>query len=138
MSLYTAGWFELTELVDRRTYQAIGEGAWELLDERLLITLDRMRVVYGPMWINSWAVGGEKEWNGLWTPECPFCNGYSQHMFGRAANITFENFTIAEVHNDIMNGHSLKEFEYITTVMPEQEYLHVDVRNGNRFTVLKA
>jgi hypothetical protein len=138
MSLYTCGWFGIEELVDRNTFNAIGQGAWELFDERLLVTLDRMRVVYGPIWVNDWDSGKEHQWNGLWTPECPFYNAYSQHCFGRAANLRFENFSVAEVKNDIMNGHQLKEFEHVTTVMTTDEYLHIDVRNGERFTVLTA
>jgi hypothetical protein len=136
MRLYTSGWFKLQDFVPRHIYNQCGNCGWELLDERLLITMDRMRDVYGPMLINDWAYGGEHEWNGLRTPECPFHNGFSQHAFGRAANIRFENFDIAEVKNDILNGSALKEFEYITTIMTGDDYLHVDVRNGERFTVL--
>lgn len=136
MSLYTSGWFQLQDLVPQTVYTYCGNCGWELLDERLLITLDRIRVIYGPMIINDWAYGGEIHWNGLRTAECPVYNMYSQHAFGRAANIKFENFDIAEVKNDILNGSALKEFEYITTIMTGDDYLHIDVRNGERFTVL--
>jgi len=137
MSLYKCGWFGIEELVSPDIVN-LGDEAWELFDEKLLITLDRMRNVYGPMTINNWAHGGEITWSGLRTIECPYYNALSQHSFGRAVDIVFENFSTCEVEQDILSGPNLKEFEHITTVMYGEDYLHIDVRNGERFTVLTA
>ena len=41
--MYRCEYFALYELVPEEVYLERGEKAWELLDKRLLITLDRLR-----------------------------------------------------------------------------------------------
>jgi len=45
--------FKIQELVPPAVFDARGERAWELLDERMLITLDKLRERYGPVTVNT-------------------------------------------------------------------------------------
>ena len=51
--MYRCNHFAIHELVPRNIFKDRGEKAWELLDDRLLITLDRLRERYGPMTVNN-------------------------------------------------------------------------------------
>ena len=55
--MYKCEYFKVHELVPPHVYNARGEKAWELLDEQLLRTLDRLRQRYGPMTINNYLWG---------------------------------------------------------------------------------
>jgi hypothetical protein len=132
--MYKCKHFKLHELVDPTTYKVKGETAWELLDSRLLITLDRMRDKYGRMTINNWFWDGEREWSGLRTPDSPYYSTYSQHTYGRAADIIFADYTAEQVRQDIVQSinhtHRIdKIYEYITAVELNVNWLHFDVRN---------
>ena len=52
--MYIPRHFSIEEFVPPHVYQERGERAWQLLDERMLITCDQMREAFGPMIINTW------------------------------------------------------------------------------------
>ena len=87
--MYKCKYFDIKELVPEHVYEDRGEKAWELLDNRMLMTLDRLREIYGPITVNDWSWGGENQWRGLRTPESPVGTIYSQHRFGRACDCIF-------------------------------------------------
>lgn len=72
------------------------------MDERLLITLDRLRERYGSMTVNNWYWGKDREWSGLRTRGSPYFSDFSQHTFGRAADCLFRNHTAEQVGQDIL------------------------------------
>lgn len=53
----TAKHFKIVELVPPHAHHARGEKAWELIDPRLIDTLDRLRGHYGKMTVNNWYWG---------------------------------------------------------------------------------
>lgn len=61
--MYKCSHFKIQELVPPAIFEARGEKAWELLDERLLITLDRLRDRFGPITVNNWHSGKDREWS---------------------------------------------------------------------------
>lgn len=130
--MYKCKWFNIKELVSPGTYSARGEKAWQLLDDRLLITLDRLREKYGRMTVNNWSYGGNREWSGLRTPDSPWYSTYSQHSFGRAADIIFNDVTAEEVRQDILAAPDDNTFVNITSFEEGTSWLHVDVRNVDR------
>ncbi len=130
--MYQCEHFALHELLPVKSYQLRGEKGWALLDERLLITLDRLRKRYGPMTVNNWFWGGEREWSGLRTSDSPFYSRYSQHSFGRAADCLFSAVTVDEVREDILAKPDEPIFEFIGSVELGVSWLHFDVRNCNR------
>lgn len=125
--MYKCKNFTIEELVPPDVLQDIGEElCWGLLDERLLVTIDALREVYGPMTINNWHIGGNRR-------QCGFRNDegtgakYSQHRFGRAADLLPKNKKPAEIRADILKNP--KKFGFITAMENVEGWLHIDVRN---------
>ena len=137
--MYKCEHFIIQELVDDETYEYRGEKAWELLDDRLLMTLDFLRNRYGKMTINNWrwTIDGARKWSGLRTPDSPWYSMYSQHSYGRAADIIFANITAEEVRQDISDNPDDIDFQYINSYEEDTSWLHIDVRNTNRIKTFK-
>lgn len=131
---YRCAWFGIEELVPRHMFEEYGEKCWEFFDDRLLLTLDSLRDVYGPIYINDWK--REIEWNGLRTPEYPNYRYSSQHNFGRAANMKFENWVAQEVIDDIIKQPKLAEFEHINALRVDVSWVHIDLRNSDRIKIV--
>jgi hypothetical protein len=128
--MYQCEYFKIYELVPRQVYHDRGEKAWELLDERVLITLDQLRRKYGPMTVNNYEAGGDREWSGLRTKESPFYSPYSQHTFGRAADCLFSHASVDEVRKEILRYP--QEYAFIHSLELDVNWLHFDVRNCDR------
>ena len=130
--MYTCSYFAIHELVPRNVFYDRGEKAWELLDERLLVTLDRLRERYGPVTVNNWYWDREREWSGLRTKDSPFYSPYSQHTFGRAADCLFAEISPEQVRQDILARPTDSTFELIGSIELNVTWLHFDVRNCDR------
>jgi len=133
--MYTCKYFRIEELVPRDVFNVRGNASWELLDEKILITIDRLRKRYGPMTINNWVWGGDRMWSGLRTSDSPYYSRFSQHSFGRAVDVLFKNITAEEVRQDILNNKNDEAFEYINSFESNVSWLHIDVRNCTRVKV---
>jgi hypothetical protein len=114
--------FSIHELVPPNTFKQRAEKAWELLDERLLITLDRLRERYGPMTVNNYYWGKDREWSGLRTKESPYYSPYSQHSFGRAADCLFKNISAEVVRKEILANPNDPTFELIGSLVINDNY----------------
>lgn len=130
--MYRCSHFAIHELVPPNVFHARSENAWELLDERLLITLDRLRERYGSITVNNWYWGREREWSGLRTKDSPYYSDYSQHTFGRAADCLFSDRTSERVRQDILANPNDPAFELIGSIELGVSWLHFDVRNCER------
>jgi hypothetical protein len=128
--MYIPEHFIIQELVPREVFKDRGTKAWELLDDRLLITLDQLREEYGSITINNWKWDGPREWSGLRTPESSWYRPYSQHTFGRAADCLFNDVDVEKVRKDILK--SPDKFPCINSIELNTSWLHFDVRNCNR------
>ena len=124
--MYKCKHFAIHELVPKKVYQYRGEKAWELMDDRLLITLDNLREKFGYMTINNY------QWSGLRTSDSPYYSPYSQHSFGRAADCLFKKVSIDEVRSDILNNPDNEEYKFINAVELKVNWLHIDIRNTGR------
>lgn len=128
--IYRPKHFKLQELIPPDIYQQRGEAAWELLDARLLITLDALRDELGALTVNNWHLGGTYKESGLRSMESTTGASWSQHRFGRAADCKFV-ITPSETRDYIIANQSL--FPYLTTmenVDATPTWLHIDVRNN--------
>ena len=130
--MYKCEHFAIHELVPRNVFYGRGEKAWELLDERLLITLDKLRKRYGSMTVNNYHWGKSREWSGLRTSDSPFYSAFSQHTFGRAADCLFKSKTADEVRQDILANSDDEDFKLIGSLELGVSWLHFDVRNCDR------
>jgi len=65
---------------------------WSVIDERVLITADRVReFVNIPVSINDWINGGNFKESGLREPSTSTGADLSQHKFGRAGDLKFNS-----------------------------------------------
>lgn len=128
--MYIPEHFIIQELVPKKVYEDRGKSAWELLDDRLLITLDQLRDEYGSITINNWKWYGNREWSGLRTPDSDWYRPYSQHTFGRAADCIFNEVDVEKVRKDILNDPD--KFPCINFIELDTDWLHFDVRNCTR------
>ena len=135
--IYKCKHFAIHELVPPQVFEDRGDKAWELLDDRLLYTLDQLRNRYGRITVNKWHWGGDRLWSGLRTSGSPYYSQYSQHSFGRAADCLFNELSAEKVRVDIMANPNDPAFEYINSVELDVSWLHFDVRNCNRIQTFK-
>ena len=127
---YKCKYFKIHELVPPEVYEARGEKAWELMDDRILQSIDKLRERFGPATINNYEYGGDREWSGLRTPSSPWFSPYSQHTFGRAVDVIFRDTTAEEARKKIIHDHDSDEYEYnITSIESDVPWLHIDCRN---------
>ena len=122
--------FKIHELVPLHIYKARGEKAWSLIDDRLIMLIDELRDTFGRATINNYYYGGKREWSGLRTPESSYFSPYSQHTFGRAADIIFNDISAEDVRECIID----KPDKFLAicpsiTLEDDVSWLHIDVRN---------
>jgi hypothetical protein len=60
-----------------------------MLDKRLVDSDQLLRDIFGPVFINNWWRGGDRQWSGIRTVGSPNFNPTSQHAFGRASDKIF-------------------------------------------------
>ncbi len=134
--MYICKHFKIHELVPPRIQEKRGEKAWELLDERALITLDALRDRFGVATVNNYEYGGNRLWSGLRTPDSPYYSETSQHSLGKAFDVIFKNYEAEEVRKQILSNRS--DFIHISGLELGVSWLHFDVRNTNAIKVFKA
>ena len=96
-----------------------------LLDKRLIMADQWLRDHFGPMTINNWYLGGERQWSGLRIVGSPQYSPTSQHSFGRASDKIFKEVTAEEVREFIRINHSIG---MITCIEKNVSWVHSDVR----------
>ncbi len=122
--------FKIYELVPPQVYKDRGQKAWELFDPKLLTAIDMLRETFGSATVNDWKWGGNFKWSGLRTNQCRIGAKYSQHRFGRAADMKFKNITPAEIRKAIRSDLiGFKEMGVTCIENKTKTWLHVDVRN---------
>ena len=122
--------FQLAELVPPAVLNARGEHAWELLDAALLETIDLIRDRYGPITINNWQAGGTFGESGLRLPGTATGALWSQHKYGRAADLKFANAVPKDVQADILaHAEHYPRLTCMEDAAKTVTWLHVDVRN---------
>ena len=132
--------FKLAELVDPRfldlkTFTPGSENVWRLLDTRLMILLDDLRDRYGPLTINNWAGGGNFKESGLRWWETSTGATWSDHKFGRAADIRSAYVAAEEILEDIKTA---KYTHPLLSVVESDTptWVHVGVANHNSGGIL--
>ena len=124
--------FKIHELIPPLTYTRFGNTkGWMLLDPKLIMLIDAMRERYGSATCNNYKYGGNRNWSGLRTSDSPYYSAYSQHSFGRAADLLFNGMTAEEVRQDIIaKPDDFLEISPSISMETGVSWCHVDVRNG--------
>lgn len=104
-----------------------------MIDDRVLMTLDKLRDAFGVLTVNDWCFGGNFEQSGLRTTDCEFYSPTSQHTFGRAADCHFSDFDAETIRQEIILDKAA--FPHIHFMEADVSWLHFDVRNCTPITV---
>jgi len=107
-----------------------------LIDERLIKADQMLRDQFGPVTINNWYTGGDRQWSGLRTKESPDYSPTSQHSFGRASDKLFSQVDAETVRKYI--AEHWRELG-ITCIEAGVSWVHSDVRSwkGNQLLIVK-
>ena len=125
----------------------IDNSIWRLMDERILKTLDLLRMDYGPVIVNDYKWGGQNQYRGYrpaieliahsesmidgkFIPK--FSSFTSQHCHGRAIDCKFKYHEAEYIRYQIKNDQSFITFSHITAVEKDVSWLHFDVRPWNK------
>ena len=131
--MYKPKYFTSQEFVPRSIHEKRGDRSFELMDQRILITADRLRVAFGPLICNNWHVGGSRGSSGLRVPDSSYYRRTSQHTFGRAIDLISPTLSAQEMREYILNHADY--FPHITFIEHEVTWLHVDCRNCQPISV---
>lgn len=131
--------FNLYEWLPKGFYYAniskYGNRLWLMFDDRILWTYDRLRERYGRIIMNDWYWNGNNQYRG-WRPfNCPIGAKLSQHKFGRAGDSIFTQ-PAEEIRQDILGNEFDNDFQYITVIEKDVEWLHIDCRNEGGIKVI--
>jgi uncharacterized protein YcbK (DUF882 family) len=136
--MYKCKHFKVQELVPEHIYKKRGAKAIELMDERILITMDKLREMIGkPITVNNWVWGGNRNWSGLRTAGFysslqSYENSLSQHKYGRAVDFLVKGMSAVDVRKFIFANK--EHFPYITFVETDISWVHIDCRNCESIT----
>lgn len=136
--MYKPKHFRVEELVPKHIFQKRGDKALELIDDRVLITIDTLRELLGkPITINNWVWGGDRNWSGLRTAGFyknlqAYEDSLSQHKYGRAVDMLVKDMNAADVRKFIYDNKD--KFPYVTFVEVDISWVHIDCRNCEAIT----
>ena len=127
--------FSIEEFVDKDTYRKFGDKSVWFIDKNLIQIAQELRNHFGPITINNYFSGGNRNWSGLRTMKSSYYSPYSQHSFGRAIDMIFENHDAEYIRNEIRNNEKYW-FDYgVRAIENNVSWLHIDVRNTNKFEI---
>lgn len=135
---YRPKFFILPELVSKSIYDEYGFGAWDLLDEKLVRTLDDLRKFLGvPITINNWHIGGKRQQSGYRGKDSTVGNSSSQHRYGRAFDMLVQGIDSKKVRSMIIGSQQL--FPHIHRMEDDVSWVHIDSHPmyGNKIHLFK-
>jgi len=101
---YHCIYFSISELVSKKVLRALGEtGSWALFDVDILMTLDWLRLTYGPATINT----VKHQSRGFRSPSSPYFSNGSMHSTGNAFDIIFKDCPTELVRESLI--HQVKQ-----------------------------
>lgn len=120
--------FSLQELVPPTTFDRLGEGAWNLLSEPALRSLQAIRDRFGPVTVNDWHRGGLYRESGFREMNTTTGAPKSAHKRGEAFDLKFPEYTVREVYDYILdNSHEFPYIRRMENIESTRTWLHFDV-----------
>ena len=130
---YRCRHFKLQELVEPTIYRERGERAWELLRPEALMTLDAMRDKFGPLEVNNWYNGGERDEAGLRRFGTGTGAEFSMHKYGGAFDPKPKAVTVREMYDYVLaHPDEFPHIRAVENIAATPTWMHFDVRNHNR------
>ncbi|EKD9324308.1 hypothetical protein OS347_000733 [Vibrio vulnificus] len=133
--MYKSKYFKVEELVSKSMFNQRGHKAIELIDERVLMTLDSLREnLNKPITVNNWLWNGSFQQRGLrdrgfYKSDADYVSSLSQHKYGRAVDFDVKNMSAKEVRKHIIENQHL--YPHISFLEVDINWVHFDVRNND-------
>lgn len=129
--------FEVYELVDKETYQRLGEKSWWMLNEKAVKGLFELRKAIGkPITVNNWFWGGSLENRGYRSIYSTVGGKFSQHRVGNAFDINVKGMSSDEVNEFIQKNY----YKFGITTLEDKSFTptwtHIDFRNTQQKELL--
>jgi hypothetical protein len=125
-------YFDLQELVCPDVFNKFGDFAWNFLDPRLLLTLDRIRAKLNKgIIVNNWSEGGSYDQRGLRCLLCPIVKAkydslyMSAHLLGKAVDFDVQGLVAEEVREWIIKYKTL--WPYPIRLEKGVSWVHLDM-----------
>ena len=136
-------YFKIEEIIDRETFETLGEEAWQLFNTDALIALDDLREFLNTsITVNDWARGGSMQWRGYRSNKCPIGAKLSQHRKGNAFDCTVKGYSAQEARSVILAHQDDPLLKRITRMEDKVSWLHFDLMelppNKERIYLFKA
>ncbi|ELH4810082.1 hypothetical protein Q9X96_003116 [Vibrio vulnificus] len=137
--MYKSKYFKVEELVSKSMFNQRGQKAVELIDERVLMTLDSLRTNLGkPITVNNWLWGGDFQQRGLrdrgfYKSDADYVSSLSQHKYGRAVDFDVKGLSAKEVRKHIIENQHL--YPHISFLEVDINWVHFDCRNNDELTL---
>ena len=133
-------YFKIYEIVDKETFIHLGDVAWELVDWRIIETIDTLKEVFnqGTITINNYKWKGNRNWSGLRTKDSKYYSPTSMHSLSinkdggrtfKAVDCIFSHYTTKEVREYILSHQD--EFPYIKRI-EVANWIHLDLRETDK------
>jgi len=137
MGYYRCEHFTISELVDKATLLALGEGkCWKLFPEKFLICLDRLRSALGrSITINNWHTGGQYQWRGYRSSNCKIGAEKSMHRYGKGVDFDVKGMTSAQVRSYLKSNAEM--YPEITRCENDVSWVHVDCKDRSGWSGIK-
>lgn len=138
--MYIPEHFTIQEMVPPTLYEQIchrgSAWAWTtLFDQRLLVTMDRIRNEFGRMEVNTWHNGGGGlmdieglKYRGFRPCSCTVGSLLSQHRFGRGVDMFPLDTEVKVVRRAILSAPNSAMWQYIGAIETDIPWLHLDTR----------
>ena len=131
--------FVIQEFVPPEIFTKFGDNSIWFVDNRLVNVCQYIRTGTGkPLTINNWHTGGTYRESGYRVPDSTTGAKYSQHKFGRGADLKSE-LTPGELYDFVKNNYRVLSSLGLTTcenIEHTPHWLHIDCRQTNQKDLL--
>jgi hypothetical protein len=121
-------YFKPYELVDKLTYEALGDDALRIFPPEALEMLDDLRAFLGSsILVNNWIAKGAFQWRGFRTVNCAIGAKGSYHRKGMAFDCNVKGYTAEEARQYIVKNQDHPLLKHITRLEAGVPWLHLDM-----------
>lgn len=120
-------YFQLQEIVDKKSFEKYGEQCWQLFPENSLVMLDNLREFFAcPISCNDWFKGGQFQYRGYRPKWCNVGAVGSAHRVGMAFDLDVKGYTAEEARGKILSNKNNPLLSNIMRLEGGVDWLHID------------
>lgn len=128
--IYVPSFFNVKEFVPPEVYSSLGEQSWQVVDPRLVWTMEQIRCYYKkPVTINNWHTGGKFQYRGFRPRNYVATSAaFGDHYMGRACDFDVAGMTADEFRRQMKMNSGNPMFKYVTVCEEGINWVHLGIR----------